>query len=280
LDTVARRIIPLPFRRPPLRRIRRFRAKPDKKIVDGQAASPSSWKTPFIAIAHGRGQRQEHLLCPLVERAVHRRIHRIREVQTVGGLDCAVERGSSALEPSGKLRGSDRAGGLGVRRNGLRAGRRGLARDPSSPEMLRPATICRRDSARTWAASRFMRGAFAPDLSLRPQGSRPVPASEQQRRRYRPLCCAVRVAPGDRTTFCLTLAAVGTWRKTPRWRGGDHDAYEQRRRRGLPIDVAHTAASTTFRRLCGDPSYLGSIPFGEKRPSLTLGLEITQTPMW
>jgi len=28
---------------------RRFRAKPDKKIVDGQAASPSSWKTPFIA---------------------------------------------------------------------------------------------------------------------------------------------------------------------------------------------------------------------------------------
>jgi hypothetical protein len=29
--------------------IRRFRAKPDKKIVDGQAASPSSWKTPFIA---------------------------------------------------------------------------------------------------------------------------------------------------------------------------------------------------------------------------------------
>jgi len=29
--------------------IRRFRAKPDKKIVDGQAAGPSSWKTPFIA---------------------------------------------------------------------------------------------------------------------------------------------------------------------------------------------------------------------------------------
>ena len=29
--------------------LRRFRAKPDKKIVDGQAASPSSWKTPFIA---------------------------------------------------------------------------------------------------------------------------------------------------------------------------------------------------------------------------------------
>ena len=29
--------------------IRRFGAKPDKKIVDGQAASPSSWKTPFIA---------------------------------------------------------------------------------------------------------------------------------------------------------------------------------------------------------------------------------------
>ena len=29
--------------------VRRFRAKPDKKIVDGQAASPSSWKTPFIA---------------------------------------------------------------------------------------------------------------------------------------------------------------------------------------------------------------------------------------
>ena len=28
---------------------RRFGAKPDKKIVDGQAASPSSWKTPFIA---------------------------------------------------------------------------------------------------------------------------------------------------------------------------------------------------------------------------------------
>jgi ABC-type amino acid transport substrate-binding protein len=29
--------------------IRRFGAKPDKKIVDRQAASPSSWKTPFIA---------------------------------------------------------------------------------------------------------------------------------------------------------------------------------------------------------------------------------------
>src|SRR3984893_7915970 len=29
--------------------VRRFGAKPDKKIVDGQAASPSSWKTPFIA---------------------------------------------------------------------------------------------------------------------------------------------------------------------------------------------------------------------------------------
>src|SRR5260370_30947610 len=28
---------------------RRFRAKPDKKIVDRQAASPSSWKTPFMA---------------------------------------------------------------------------------------------------------------------------------------------------------------------------------------------------------------------------------------
>jgi hypothetical protein len=28
--------------------IRRFGAEPDKKIVDGQAASPSSWKTPFI----------------------------------------------------------------------------------------------------------------------------------------------------------------------------------------------------------------------------------------
>src|SRR6516162_3112929 len=27
--------------------LRRFGAKPDKKIVDGQAASPSSWKTPF-----------------------------------------------------------------------------------------------------------------------------------------------------------------------------------------------------------------------------------------
>jgi hypothetical protein len=32
-----------------LGRFRRFGAKPDKKIVDGQAASPSSWKTPFIA---------------------------------------------------------------------------------------------------------------------------------------------------------------------------------------------------------------------------------------
>jgi hypothetical protein len=30
--------------------IRRFGAKPDKKIVDRQAASPSSWKTPCIAI--------------------------------------------------------------------------------------------------------------------------------------------------------------------------------------------------------------------------------------
>ena len=29
--------------------IRRFGAKPDKKIVDRQAASPSSWKTPCIA---------------------------------------------------------------------------------------------------------------------------------------------------------------------------------------------------------------------------------------
>src|SRR5580704_2070553 len=29
--------------------IRRFGAKPDKKIVDRQAASPSSWKTPFMA---------------------------------------------------------------------------------------------------------------------------------------------------------------------------------------------------------------------------------------
>jgi hypothetical protein len=28
---------------------RRFGAKPDKKIVDRQAARPSSWKTPFIA---------------------------------------------------------------------------------------------------------------------------------------------------------------------------------------------------------------------------------------
>ena len=27
--------------------IRRFRAKPDKKIVDGQAASPSSWMALF-----------------------------------------------------------------------------------------------------------------------------------------------------------------------------------------------------------------------------------------
>src|SRR5438128_8815256 len=35
---------------PPTQRIefRRFGAKPDKKIVDRQAASPSSWKTPFI----------------------------------------------------------------------------------------------------------------------------------------------------------------------------------------------------------------------------------------
>ena len=29
--------------------VRRFRAKPDKQIVDRQAASPSSWKTPFMA---------------------------------------------------------------------------------------------------------------------------------------------------------------------------------------------------------------------------------------
>jgi predicted nucleic acid-binding protein len=29
--------------------LRRFGAKPDKKIVDRQAASPSSWKTPCIA---------------------------------------------------------------------------------------------------------------------------------------------------------------------------------------------------------------------------------------
>jgi hypothetical protein len=28
---------------------RRFRAKPCKKFVDGQAASPSSWKMPRIA---------------------------------------------------------------------------------------------------------------------------------------------------------------------------------------------------------------------------------------
>ena len=41
--------------------IRRFRAKPDKKIVDGQAASPSSWKTTATAFAaapicgHDRG---------------------------------------------------------------------------------------------------------------------------------------------------------------------------------------------------------------------------------
>jgi hypothetical protein len=28
---------------------RRFRAKPCKKIVDGQAANPSSWKMPRIA---------------------------------------------------------------------------------------------------------------------------------------------------------------------------------------------------------------------------------------
>src|SRR5258706_8444311 len=28
---------------------RRFGAKPDKKFVDRQAASPSSWKTPFMA---------------------------------------------------------------------------------------------------------------------------------------------------------------------------------------------------------------------------------------
>jgi circadian clock protein KaiC len=31
------------------REFRRFGAKPDKKIVDRQAASPSSWKTPFMA---------------------------------------------------------------------------------------------------------------------------------------------------------------------------------------------------------------------------------------
>ena len=30
--------------------VRRFGAKPDKKIVDRQAASPSSWKTPRMAI--------------------------------------------------------------------------------------------------------------------------------------------------------------------------------------------------------------------------------------
>jgi hypothetical protein len=29
--------------------VRRFGVTPDKKIVDRQAASPSSWKTPFIA---------------------------------------------------------------------------------------------------------------------------------------------------------------------------------------------------------------------------------------
>jgi hypothetical protein len=29
---------------------RRFGAKPDKKIVDRQAVSPSSWKTPFMAV--------------------------------------------------------------------------------------------------------------------------------------------------------------------------------------------------------------------------------------
>ena len=38
-DTCARRVPS----------IRRFGSKPDKKIVDGQAASPSSWKTPCIA---------------------------------------------------------------------------------------------------------------------------------------------------------------------------------------------------------------------------------------
>ena len=33
--------------------IRRFGAKPHKKIVDGQAASPSSWKTPCMASSDG-----------------------------------------------------------------------------------------------------------------------------------------------------------------------------------------------------------------------------------
>ena len=33
----------------PKESFRRFRAKPCKKIVDGQAASPSSWKMPRIA---------------------------------------------------------------------------------------------------------------------------------------------------------------------------------------------------------------------------------------
>src|SRR6516165_9445848 len=42
--------LPAKYGPPQSRRLlRRFRAKPDKKIVDGQAASPSSWKTPFIA---------------------------------------------------------------------------------------------------------------------------------------------------------------------------------------------------------------------------------------
>jgi hypothetical protein len=37
------------YERGVLTAIRRFGAKPDKKIVDRQAASPSSWKTPFMA---------------------------------------------------------------------------------------------------------------------------------------------------------------------------------------------------------------------------------------
>ena len=37
------------YARPSERVLRRFRAKPDKQIVDRQAASPSSWKTPFMA---------------------------------------------------------------------------------------------------------------------------------------------------------------------------------------------------------------------------------------
>jgi hypothetical protein len=39
----------LPAAPPDINWIRRFGAKPDKKIVDRQAASPSSWKTPCIA---------------------------------------------------------------------------------------------------------------------------------------------------------------------------------------------------------------------------------------